>query len=108
MRRLGFSIVVLWALVSVLSAQGNPSVKRAAAAATVKTIADSPSTAPDVFQKYCFECHGTYKPEAGLSIEGLLRQPSVGAHSEQWEKVLDMLETQAMPPVEATVYRLPA
>ncbi|MEO8483466.1 MAG: DUF1592 domain-containing protein [Acidobacteriota bacterium] len=101
MRRLGFLAVVLWALVSVLSAQGTTPVKRAGVPTPPRTAIDRPSAPPDTFQKYCFECHGTYKPEAGFSIESLLQQPSVGTHSDQWEKVLEMLDTEAMPPVEA-------
>ena len=54
------------------------------------------------FQKYCYECHGTKKPEAGLSIEKLVGQFSISAHFENWEKVADMLETGMMPPLEAT------
>src|SRR5215216_5143615 len=57
-----------------------------------------------VFQKYCFECHGASKPEAGLSIQQLLTKPSVGAHSDAWEKVAGMLETGDMPPSDAEVF----
>jgi hypothetical protein len=63
----------------------------------------APASPPaSTFQKYCFECHGTKKPEAGLSIEKLVGQFSISAHSEHWEKVADMLETGMMPPLEAT------
>jgi hypothetical protein len=56
---------------------------------------------PAAFQKYCFECHGTKKPEAGLSIEKLVKGFSIGEHWQQWEKVAEMLETGMMPPIEA-------
>ena len=59
---------------------------------------------PAVFQKYCLECHGLTKPEADLSIQLLLAQPSVGPQAEHWEKVLEMLETVEMPPKEATLF----
>ena len=61
---------------------------------------------PPLFQKYCFECHGSSKakPEAGLSIERLLGQPSVGPHAEAWDKVAEMLETSEMPPSDATKF----
>jgi len=62
----------------------------------------TPASVPQrTFQKYCFDCHGTKKPEAGLSIETLVGELSLGAHWEQWEKVADMLETGMMPPLEA-------
>ena len=48
-----------------------------------------------------FECHGTKKPEAGLSIEKLVTSFSIGEHWQQWEKVAEMLETGLMPPLEA-------
>ncbi len=58
---------------------------------------------PALFQKYCFECHSDSKgkPEGGISMEKLLGQPSVGPHSAQWEKVVEMLETSEMPPSDA-------
>jgi hypothetical protein len=59
---------------------------------------------PSTFQKYCFECHGTTKPEAGLSIEKLVGGFSIGAHWQQWEKVAEMLETGTMPPIDADLH----
>jgi len=59
------------------------------------------STPPRTFQTYCFECHGTKKPEAGLSIEKLVGQLSVATQWQDWEKVAEMLETGMMPPLEA-------
>jgi Protein of unknown function (DUF1592)/Protein of unknown function (DUF1588)/Protein of unknown function (DUF1587)/Protein of unknown function (DUF1595)/Protein of unknown function (DUF1585)/Planctomycete cytochrome C len=67
-----------------------------------------PSAAPpDVFKEYCFECHGTDKPKADLSIERLVAQPSlttVGANWLDWERVADMIESGKMPPDEATLF----
>jgi hypothetical protein len=60
------------------------------------------STPPSIFQKYCFECHGTAKPEAGLSIKRLVSEPSIGVQPESWEKMAEMLETGMMPPLEAS------
>jgi len=91
MKRLGFCGAVLLALASMMSAQ-TPAPRRAVVAAT----------APQTFQKYCFECHGTKKPEADLSIERLIGQSSIGAHSQDWERVAEMLEAGLMPPLEAT------
>jgi hypothetical protein len=77
----------------LLSAQSTTSKKSA-----------GPAKPPEVLQKYCFECHGGTKPEAGLSIQGLLSQPSIGAHPEAWEKVAAMLESGDMPPSDADAF----
>jgi hypothetical protein len=62
----------------------------------------TPSPAPlATFQKYCFDCHGTRNPEAGLSLETLVADLSLGGHWEEWEKVAEMLGTGMMPPLDA-------
>ena len=94
MKRSGFCVLLLLALASMalmMSAQ-SPVPRRVSVA----------STPPQTFEKYCFECHGTAKPEAGLSIRSLVGRPSVGTEWQQWEKVAEMLETGMMPPLEAT------
>ncbi len=78
------------------------------AAATSPLRASKPSAAPpDVFKEYCFECHGTEKPKADLSIERLVAQPSltaVGASWQDWERVAEMIDSGKMPPDEATLF----
>jgi hypothetical protein len=62
----------------------------------------TPSPAPlATFQKYCFDCHGMRNPEAGLSLETLVADLSLGGHWEEWEKVAGMLGTGMMPPLDA-------
>jgi hypothetical protein len=102
MTRLGLCLAVPLTFAVVVSAQGPAPARRAAPPTTPVAATTATPPAPDTFEKYCFECHGTYKPEAGLSIERLLQQPSVGEHFETWAKVAEMLETEMMPPVEAT------
>ena len=50
-----------------------------------------------VFNKYCVTCHN-----AKLKTGGFVLDPAeldhVGAHAEQWEKVVKKLRTQVMPP----------
>ena len=108
------AMVALASLLS-LSAQAPTSAPPRAAAALRRDLAvagrlHSPRPAeagrpsavpPAAFQKYCFECHGTKKPEAGLSIQKLVTGFSIGAHWQQWEKVAEMLEAGLMPPLEA-------
>jgi hypothetical protein len=109
MTRPALCAAVTVALASILSAQAPAFAPRRApaAAAPVRLTpkpAHSPRPAaipPATFQKYCFECHGTKKPEAGLSIEKLVKGFSIGEHWQQWEKVAEMLETGMMPPIEA-------
>jgi hypothetical protein len=109
MIRSGLSVAGVVALASILSAQAPASAPRRAAATPAPRPAHTPRPAaprpsavpPATFQKYCFECHGTKNPEAGLSIEKLVTGFSIGAHWQQWEKVAEMLETGLMPPIDA-------
>ncbi len=59
---------------------------------------------PQTFEKYCFECHGTKKPEAGLSIATLVERFSIGTDADHWEKVAEMLEAGMMPPLDADAH----
>jgi Protein of unknown function (DUF1592)/Protein of unknown function (DUF1588)/Protein of unknown function (DUF1587)/Protein of unknown function (DUF1595)/Protein of unknown function (DUF1585) len=108
MRRLGIATLVLWALATVLSAQNGTAPKTPAATIPTRRIAAVPAAAPDTFRKFCFECHAGAKPEAGLSIEALVGQPGVAGRTQEWEKVAEMLETGAMPPLEASAFPLDA
>jgi Protein of unknown function (DUF1587)/Planctomycete cytochrome C len=104
MTRSGLSVAGVVTLASILSAQAPASTPRRAAATPALRPAHTPrpsAVPPGTFQKYCFECHGTKKPEAGLSIEKLVTGFSIGAHWQQWEKVAEMLETGLMPPIDA-------
>jgi hypothetical protein len=98
------------ALASILSAQApevrsvrTPAVSAGAAVPRpVPAHSSRPAaTPPSTFQRYCFECHGGRKPEAGLSIEKLVGRFSISEHWQEWEKVAEMLETGMMPPLEA-------
>ncbi len=90
MQRAGQCLAALSAVASLGFAQSGPSLSTTFATA-----------ANPWFQKNCFECHGSEKAKAGLSVERLLAQPSVGPHADQWEKIAEMLETGEMPPAEA-------
>ena len=94
MKRLGLCVALVAVIVCVVSAPA-PTPRRGTAPSSAATSTSA------AFQKYCFECHGTKKPEAGLSIQKLVSQFSIGTHSEQWEKIAEMLETGMMPPLEA-------
>src|SRR5262245_36465180 len=113
MTRSGLCVAGVVALASILSAQAPASAPRRAAAIPAlrpahtprPSVASRPSAVPPAtFQKYCFECHGTKKPEAGLSIEKLVTGFSISTHWQQWEKVAEMLETDVMPPLDADAF----
>ena len=116
MKRLGFCSAVLLALASMMSAHSGAPVSRGIPSAPTPTptrVAPVPDhtraapAPPGVFEDYCFECHGTDKPKADLSIERLLSRASpasVGANWQDWERVADMLESGRMPPKEATLF----
>ncbi len=109
MTRSGLCVAGTVALASLLSAQAPAVVSPRPVAMSALLPAHPPGKAaarptaipPATFQKYCFECHGTKKPEAGLSIQKLVNGFSIGAHWQQWEKVAEMLETGLMPPLDA-------
>jgi hypothetical protein len=108
MRRLGFSAAFLLTLVSIsismtsAQAPAGPSARKAAAPRHSRTT----PIPTDVFKDYCFECHGTEKPKAELSIERLVGQSrsALGVNWQDWERVADMLESRKMPPDEATLF----
>ena len=92
MKRLASCLALALLLAPMMAARTPPS---AVASAGVS------KTPPPTFQTYCFECHGTNKPKADLSIERLVREAGAGAPSEDWERVAEMLETGVMPPLDA-------
>src|SRR5262245_7574969 len=51
-----------------------------------------------IFKQYCFQCHGLTSPKAGLSLERLTAEESIGENFRQWEKVAVALEQKTMPP----------
>jgi hypothetical protein len=98
-------------LASILSAQAPAFAPKPVAAPPKPAPRLSPShaprpsaTPPATFEQYCFECHGTKKPEAGLSIEKLVRQFSISDQWQEWEKVAGMLESGMMPPLDADAH----
>ncbi len=57
------------------------------------------STTPPLFSQYCFPCHGTSTPMAGISIEKLATgQTSLGDGFAHWTRIAAALEGHVMPP----------
>ena len=52
------------------------------------------------FKNHCFRCHAGEKAKGGLSLDALKGEITGDAKVEQWALVLQMLETEAMPPAD--------
>jgi hypothetical protein len=91
------------AVVSTSAERGRPPhAARPSASESSATRRIAPAaTPPTTFQKYCFECHGTKKPEAGLSIANRVERFSIATDADDWEKIAEMLESGMMPPLDA-------
>ncbi|MEZ5365380.1 MAG: DUF1592 domain-containing protein [Bryobacterales bacterium] len=61
-------------------------------------LAPAPDNVSATFQQYCYACHGDSGPQAGVSLTKLAAEESVGSSFRQWEKVIDVLERDRMPP----------
>jgi len=55
----------------------------------------------EFFKTYCLECHGDTKHKGGLNLERIAAKGSVGPHADEWDKVIEMLDTAEMPPSDA-------
>lgn len=49
-------------------------------------------------QKYCYDCHGTEKQKADLSLERFNQEASLHPERQIWEEVLRRLRNREMPP----------
>ena len=49
-------------------------------------------------EQYCLGCHGGDQPEAGLALDSYQDNLSLVKDYDAWERVLEMLETDQMPP----------
>src|SRR5689334_19491937 len=119
MKRLAFLAAPMLALAfaAAISAQSPTPAgagRRAAPAAVASPAATrpaAPAPPPQLFEKYCFECHAGAKPEANLSLEELVKltaRDSVGPYASTWEFVADRIESEEMPPAEASAFPTPA
>ena len=88
-------------------ARGRAATGRLVAPVSAHAPSARSSSTPQVFEDYCFECHGTKDPKGHLSIEQLVAdsaRSSVGGNWQDWERIADMLESGKMPPKEATLF----
>ena len=72
-------------------------------AAAALSAAPAPTTtapqAPTAFKQYCFTCHGK-SATAGINIEKLTANLSVGEQFQHWQKIAHALEQKTMPPAK--------
>ena len=61
-------------------------------------LPQSAATPEATFKEYCASCHTGTAAKAGINLEQLLTQNSVGESFQKWEKVALVLEQQTMPP----------
>ena len=54
-----------------------------------------------VLLNYCKRCHGANRQEADLNLEGFTKLADVRHATHAWQKVLEMLDTEQMPPLKA-------
>lgn len=59
---------------------------------------DATAAATATFRQYCFQCHGDKTTMAGMNLESLTANGSVGESFQQWNKVADVLHEKRMPP----------
>ena len=92
---------VLTIAVGILLAAPTSTSKPAAATPHAAPHAATPSAtkAPPIFEQFCFPCHGTSSPMAGISIEKLATgQTPLADGFPQWTRIANALETHLMPP----------
>jgi hypothetical protein len=52
-------------------------------------------------ERYCYSCHGSKKPRAGLDLRRDSTVTAVASNARRWELVLERLQAQDMPPETA-------
>lgn len=80
-------ILTLWMHLSALKAQAD-------------SIHDVGSQVSPLIESYCVSCHGDKKSKGDLNFEEVLRNGSVADNFKTWEKVIDLVEYEDMPPIE--------
>ena len=83
-----------------------------AEAAPAEATAASPQLFEQVIrpltQEYCLNCHSTEKQKGDLDLERFISFDEAKRHPEIWQKVMEMVEDNEMPPEDAPKKPLPA
>jgi hypothetical protein len=54
-----------------------------------------------IVERYCTTCHGAKKPKGGLDLGRDATVAAIAQHATEWERVLERLEADEMPPENA-------
>ena len=118
----------LLGLILALLVQAGTAIGQAPPAKTPAKAAPSPDSVyvaqiVPFIKQYCLECHTSKKPDAEIQFDKYKTVASIDADAKTWQKVLEMLQSSAMPPddkpqpkdaerkqviewIEKTIYRL--
>lgn len=55
-----------------------------------------------LLERYCYSCHGAKKQKASLDLSRDATVPAIASNFRQWDRVLERLQTGAMPPEDAS------
>ncbi|MDA7756921.1 DUF1592 domain-containing protein [Opitutales bacterium] len=66
--------------------------------ADAKPEVSIPQSIEPFFENYCFDCHDTDTAKADLDLEGLTRSIVDVADAQNWQDILDQLNSGEMPP----------
>ncbi len=94
-RSLKIVLVLLAGLVAVSFVGNNRAISFSA---NIQEPKQPVSNVKATFEKYCYQCHGLTAPKAGVSLERLTAESSIGENFEQWERVAVALDQKTMPP----------
>ncbi len=92
------ALVAFLALAAVSVAGGEAPQATARAADAPQSDALFESRIAPFLKTYCTECHGGDEPKGDLSLESYRDAASVAKDPENWERVLEMLQLEEMPP----------
>ena len=66
--------------------------------ADAKPLVSIPKSIEPFFENHCFDCHDTDTAKADLDLEGLTRSIVDVADAQNWQDILDQLNSGEMPP----------
>ena len=66
----------------------------------VDFIPENRSHIPPLIESYCFSLHGDNESKGDFRLEEVLRNGWVAKNAKMWQKVIEILEYEEMPPVE--------
>ena len=69
-------------------------------AIALSAFAQTPKPAPALFAQYCVTCHNARLKTGGLTID-VAALNDIPGNAELWEKVVNKLQSRAMPPAQA-------